>query len=387
MLVGADLLPLRFAVFVALFPLAAALSWWVSRRVGWRPAGPLLLIALTPVIPSLPVWGGLSTDDVLPVSGAVLGLLSVDWRRRPAMGWSPPIILGAILMAVGAAIAAVANATGVVAAAQLLLRGVGHIALLALIAAAVALAAPSDRRRRFVAVAVAVVATFEAVFGLVAWVVTLPGEAGIEPTRQLTSLVGRVVGRIAGTTGLSPNFLGALFVLSLPLTVALALRSDQSRVQRSVWWVAVAAQLVALALTFTRTSLVIAIVLIGVQLLSRGRFWVLAALAAILVVVAVVTPLGSRMLGDANDRAALWTAAIRMFVDHPLAGVGPGQMLAVAATDPGRYVDTPFGPATSSAHNTVLLAAAETGIVGAVGTLLLNVALALVAIATAVVAR
>ena len=77
--------------------------------------------------------------------------------------------------------------------------------------------------------------------------------------------------------------------------------------------------------------------------------------------VMVVTPLGARMIGDANDRAALWRAAVRMMVDEPLTGVGPGRTLIVAEAEPERYRVTEFGVATNNAHNTILLAARKPG--------------------------
>ena len=46
-------------------------------------------------------------------------------------------------------------------------------------------------------------------------------------------------------------------------------------------------------------------------------------------------------------------------------------------------MDTPVGPATSSAHNTILLAGAETGIFGALAAVLINLGLGLAALRTA----
>jgi len=67
-------------------------------------------------------------------------------------------------------------------------------------------------------------------------------------------------------------------------------------------------------------------------------------------------------------------------IDHPVAGVGPGRMVAVEQTDPDRYMRTTVGYAQNNAHNTVLLAGAETGVVGAIGSLLVNLAIALAAL-------
>ena len=380
MLAGPDLAPLRLVLLVAIAVAAVVVSRWISRRAGWGPAGPLALIAATPLVPSLPIGYGLSTDDVLPAIGVVLGLMVVDWRSAGRAGWPRLLLVGAALMAAAGLIASVANADGAQQAVVMALKSTGQLVFLALIGVAVVLSLPAERRHLFVAWAVAAVATAEALFGLVAWLVPLPWAVGLEASRQMTSLLGRVPGRLAGTTGLSPNFLGALFVLSLPLTAALALRATDRR-QRLALWAALGVQLVALALTFTRTSLVIGIAILVVLLLMRGHGRVLLVLGALVLVVALATPLGARMLGDANDRAALWSGATRMMIDHPLTGVGPGRMLIEAAENPDRYRHTDFGEATNNAHNTILLAGAETGVMGAIGSLLVNVSVAASAIA------
>jgi O-antigen ligase len=67
-------------------------------------------------------------------------------------------------------------------------------------------------------------------------------------------------------------------------------------------------------------------------------------------------------------------------VDHPIFGVGIGRSLDAMHARPSEYVDTPFGPSTSSAHNTILLEGAESGVMGAVVALLLNVVLLLIAL-------
>ena len=85
-------------------------------------------------------------------------------------------------------------------------------------------------------------------------------------------------------------------------------------------------------------------------------------------------------ISDGNDRLALWYAAAHIMVDHPLFGVGLDRMKDALDEDPARYKPTPFGTAGNSAHNTILLAGAETGIVGALAILAINVGLALLAL-------
>jgi hypothetical protein len=367
------------ALTVAVAVAAAIGGWSVGRRVGWAPAGPLVVLAATPLVPHLPIWLGISTDDVLPGMAVVLGLRAVPWRSWRAVRPPPLLTVGAGAAALAGVIASAANATDALDLLQMVMRSTGHIAFLGLITMTVALAGPPDRRRHTVATALAAVATFEAAFGLVAWFVPLPGGLGLEPARKLTSLYGVVPGRISGTTGLSPDFLGAIFVLTVPITVALALNAS-ARPHRALWWGAAAVQVVALALTFTRTSLVIGLVALVVMLLSRRHLGPLLAIGALVAVIAFVTPLGARLIGDANDRLALWTSSARMLEDRPLTGVGPGKTIATAAANPDRYIITRFGVATSSAHNVVLLAGAETGMVGAVGIALLVLAMALAAV-------
>ena len=78
-----------------------------------------------------------------------------------------------------------------------------------------------------------------------------------------------------------------------------------------------------------------------------------------------------------SDGRVIKTTFPDFLIDHPFTGVGPGRTIAVAATNKDRYVNTEFGYAASSAHNTILLAGAETGVLGAIGSLLVNLAIAL----------
>src|SRR5262245_26234213 len=241
----------------------------------------------------------------------------------------------------------------------------------------------------------ALVGTFEAVFGLAAFFLPLGG-IGLEPTRKFSVLYFEVPGRIAGTLGISPNFLGAIFVLTIVLTTGLAIAAATRR-EQLLFWASVLVQTLALTLTFTRASLGLAIVAVAVLLLVRGR---IRYIVPVLLVVALGflstpsvpdldtdggtpgagTPVAvERLTSDVPDRLALWYAAALMMVDHPVAGVGPGQMKAVAQTN-DRYVHTPVGYASNNAHNTVLLAGAESGIVGAIGALLVNLAIAIAAL-------
>ncbi|MDP9467934.1 MAG: O-antigen ligase family protein [Chloroflexota bacterium] len=376
---------------------AALLARLISRWAAWEPAGPIALIAAAPIIPRVPLLFSLSLDDLLPLLG--LGMLL--WRL-PVPRFTNDRILRAVLVAVAVATlariaSALVNGGDPQGAAVMLIKAVARPALLVGIAAYAAVSMPADLRRRFVGVFVASVGTFEAAFGLVAFALPLPGGAGIEAARQLTTLYGVCPGRISGTLGLSPNHLGAVFVVTLPFTVGQAV--TRAGWPRLAWTLAAGLQVAALVLTFTRSSIVLGVVLTVLLLIYYRKVLLLALVTAVsTVLVFAVLSLGcvtssgghglpadpGSLLGgrftDGNDRLALWWSAGRMMFDHPIAGVGLGSMAATLNAEPERYSRTPFGPATSSAHNTILLAGAETGIVGALAAIAINVGLVLLAV-------
>jgi O-antigen ligase len=382
------------AVALLLLAVAGFAARLISRWAAWQPAGPIALIAASPVVPRVPLLFSLSLDDLLPL----LGVAMLLWQL-PIPRLASDRILRAVLLAVAVATlarvaSALVNGGGLEGTAAMLAKAVARPALLVAIAAYSAIAMPEALRRRLVGIFIATVGTFEAAFGVVAFSLPLPGGAGIEAARKLTTLYGVCPGRINGTLGLSPNHLGAVFVVSLPFTLGLAV--TRSGWQRWAWGLAAAFQAAALVLTFTRSSILLGGVLVLAFLVYHRRFVLLGLGIAVAVAVAfaalsmgcttgsgghgIPSDPGSLItdrFGDSNDRLALWYAASKIMIDHPLVGVGLGKMDATLQNDPARYGQTPFGPATSSAHNTVLLAGAETGVAGAIATAVINIALGL----------
>ena len=172
-------------------------------------------------------------------------------------------------MAAAGLVASIANATSAPTFATMALKSAGHVVFLALVAVVVVAASPPERRRPFVARAVALVATFEAVFGLLAWFSAVAGQRGAG---------GDTADDVAARPSTGPSCGDHRSVAELPRrivrdldpdTAALAL-SSSSRRARVAWWSATAAQVLALTLTFTRTSLIIALGALVVLLLLRG---------------------------------------------------------------------------------------------------------------------
>ena len=355
-----------------------------DRRMGWRAAGPFLLVAATPLVPNQPVLLGFSLDDVLPLFGVGLMIPLVPWRRIRDVRWQPSpgttiAFIGIAIMISAALLSAFLNAGEPLELGRLAVRGAGRLAFLLVIVVSLAILGSTDRARTFAAYAIAGVGIFESVFGLVAYFIGLPMQAGLELARGSSVLAGAIPGRISGTIGSSPNFTGAILLMSIMVTAGLALRSSGSRA-RWAWWATVVVQLAALTLTYTRVSLGLAVVALVVLVLLRSRPILLAPVGVVLGLVAIFTPTLTRFASDIPDRLALWTSAFLLMLDHPIAGVGPGRMLDAVADNPERYRATVFGQAWSTAHNTVLLAGAETGFLGALGALILNLGLTVIVI-------
>ena len=390
-MIDAAALPLWLTALsaLALTVVAVATARAVSVKTGWEPAGALVILALSPLAPHVPVSMGLSLDDVPPVVGTALLLrcivqdrrdLRSAWRCLPRAVRGIAMIAGEaiVLVVIAAAVSSVANAAGPVDAFRLFARSGIRYLLLSSIVVLAAMTDPPEWRTSIVARTLAVVGTAEATFGVLAYVLPLPGRLGLELTRRSSVLFDTVPGRVAGTIGLSPDFLGALFLFTIPFTVVVALET-QGRNSRSIAWAAVIVQGLALGLTFARASLALVLLEVAVLVLWRGSKRYLVPLAASLVPVALLTPAVERLAADVPDRLALWTSGFRMMIDHPLVGVGSGNMVAVELAQPDRYLHTVFGAAQVNAHNTIILAGAELGVLGFAGLLLLNLSLALLA--------
>ena len=396
--------PMLVVLAIAVAGLGIVTGVAIRRWVGWRPAAGLGLLIASPVIPYVPIAAGFSLDDILPILGLLFLAVDTDWGRlrhvRPDGPLMGLLLVGSVLLVVAGLVSSVANATGVNDLLAMLMRGPGRYVFLAAIAILAAVVDPPEQRQRFVALGLAGLGAAEAAFGLMAFFLPLGG-IGLQPTRKFSVLYFEVPGRIAGTLGISPNFIGAIFLITIIVTVGLAIDARVGR--HRLWlWIAALVQVMALTLTFTRASLGLMLVGVAVLLLVRGR---IRFIVPVLLVVALgfattppraiepTTPGGDpgdpgtrppvaveRLTSDVPDRVALWASALFLMVDHPITGVGPGRTREVAVANPDRYVKTPYGTAATTAHNTILLAGAEAGIVGALGAFLVNAMLSLAAL-------
>jgi O-antigen ligase len=188
--------------------------------------------------------------------------------------------------------------------------------------------------------------------------------------------------------GFDPNDFGLLMVLSVPMALYLGLRPK--RWVSALWYGCAAVSMAAILLTASRTSLLALIVGLGFGLLtwraaSRWHRMATVALFALLVLSLVeIAPAPARgrlatipsevTQGSINSRKAIWKAGARVWLEHPLLGVGAGAYPEAVRPQLGR---PSVAGAQYVAHNTFLSVLVETGVVGFLfwGTLLLCLAM------------
>lgn len=190
-------------------------------------------------------------------------------------------------------------------------------------------------------------------------------------------------GRVAGPVGETNRYAQVMVVL-LPLGLFQML-SERSRRRRILIGAACVPILIAVLLTFSRgAGVAIVLVLLAMLVLGYVRVKHFAAIAtAILLIILCAAPaylhrmatlenlgnlLTSRGVGvdsSSRGRATLYIATAKVFLDHPILGVGPGQ----ARSYMSRYSREGFLriEGTKRSHNMYLEELANTGILGFAG--------------------
>jgi hypothetical protein len=198
---------------------------------------------------------------------------------------------------------------------------------------------------------------------------------------------GELIGqaRSAGPLDASNQYAGILVVL-LPLAV-LRFRTEGSRTLRGLAVIAAGLIFGGLLLTFSRGSLLAAVVVIIMMCwvgLLKFRHLAISVVAVGLLIAVLQPTVVTRMMtlgrinalfsgsddgGQSPDssvvlRYELDVAAWRVFLDHPILGVGPGQFARYYSMDYVNRVGLQELKKGYQAHNLYLQALAETGLVG-----------------------
>jgi putative inorganic carbon (hco3(-)) transporter len=179
---------------------------------------------------------------------------------------------------------------------------------------------------------------------------------------------GQLIGRATAGFG-QPNQLGGFLVLLAPLAAAAAFM-----VRRGRTGFAVAALLAAFGVyaSFSRGAL-IGLAIVPFVFLRGWRLWLAGPLLVLIVLLSAPTAVRDRFAtlsssgAEVGTRTDIWRAALTIWEQHPVLGVGVGGFpLAYAATPiPGKLFlpNTVFQP-PPHAHNLFLNILAEQGIIG-----------------------
>jgi O-antigen ligase len=199
-----------------------------------------------------------------------------------------------------------------------------------------------------------------------------------------TGLTETGIARLAGPIG-EKNRYAQVMLMLIPLGV-LQMTAERHRWLKIVALGCVVLAAIAVALTFSRgAALAAAVVLLAMVALRYVRVTHLVAAAVLIAVVFVAVPAYSVRLTSLADLSALLSeepassgtdnsllsratenlTALRVFADHPILGVGPGQFPAYYR-DYADDIGVSVRAADRQAHNLYLGIAAETGILGLV---------------------
>lgn len=150
-----------------------------------------------------------------------------------------------------------------------------------------------------------------------------------------------------------PNDLGMLFVTCLPMALYLGSRGGMMGLRRMFWFAAAAFLLYGIYLTNSRGSMLAVATMVGAHIwLRRGPVSALVVgLASLVLLRMAPSRLSNLDAGEssASGRVEAWYEGFHMFADNPVFGVGTGGFVEHH---------------TLTAHNSLILVLAETGLVG-----------------------
>lgn len=190
-------------------------------------------------------------------------------------------------------------------------------------------------------------------------------QPSVVPSAWLTAICTHP-SRVSGPFSIYMTFGGVLLVGAIFFVAYLA-----NVPWRRAWWMVPAGALTvaALAFTYSRNAwLGLVAGMVGLAATARRAGLIALCLVVLGLLVAVVSPATVldrvRSIADPQDstfrdRVAMWRAGLQMIADHPLLGVGPGQ---VRAWYPHYRRPEAVRPSTGHLHNSPIHLAAERGL-------------------------
>jgi hypothetical protein len=346
-----------------------------------------LLFAFAIFPPFIPIAGPLSADDLLPLIGASLGIAALLFTQKPVR--FDATVIGFVVLGVCCIVSSVVNASSTSELGRLLGRSFGRALFYLSVVMTTRGMLDTRKLHRWALWLFIAAATGESLFSIWAYATRYYGPYGLGVSdfggwsvlKGSVRAQGTFSGELTSTESAtsSANFLAAYLVMSIPVTVGVALQVKRPRLQMVIFLVALV-QAVTLYLTYTRAALAA----LGVTILAIGFFLEKKKLAVGILVMTVlltfaIPSMRAKILDEGNDRKALYDASMRITEDHALAGIGDGRYDAVLMSD-RRYYNTPHGFAETTSHNSILLSAANHGIAGGFAQLLLYVLLTVVTV-------
>ena len=150
-----------------------------------------------------------------------------------------------------------------------------------------------------------------------------------------------------------PNDLGLLFVATLPMAIYLSGRGGMLGLARLFWWAIAGLLLYGIFLTNSRGAMLAVGAMVGVWLWLRRGLVIAGIVSGAGLAAMMMLPTRLQELDAGEESAAgridAWYVGIHLFTSQPLFGVGAGQFTE------HNYL---------TAHNSFVLALAETGFVG-----------------------
>ncbi len=291
----------------------------VAAMVAWPLTGLVVLAALGPFTEAQTGDGRITAVPFLLAGLGASVVLHVAVRRRLPRPSVPVLLAGVLFVAtaLGVLVSALRYGTELgLFAAQGWVPGIGGA--LTVLIASWWLAVRGQHRALYVAVAAIAIGAL----------VSMINELSDQSVRA--SAIGWLLRadvdphRVGGLFP-APNAVAALFVTGIAVCLALAVNVESTRV-RLLATAGTAVQMIALAMTFSRSGLVALGVVVAIVIWRR---WPRAGpLMAVAVVGVTLAAIGfvwlERDIPIATDQSRLtaWQATIRLWLDHPLFGAG-----------------------------------------------------------------
>ncbi len=282
----------------------------------------VFVLPLYPLVPRFSLWGPLGIDDLIPSICLLLGLMALV-TRRPVLDLR--LLAPFLIFITIATLTTLLNAqTGMLGLWSFLRVGVRFGFYAVLYVLIVTLLEPAHRRRLLQVLAI--VALFEALFGVAAYLFRIHGPFGMGmisypevPLEARVRVQGTFGGEIPeGATFLNrANFYSAFLVMGW---IAFLASYGARRLTAALGTGIIG---LGLMVSYSRMSLIAAFIGSGLLGFFRRRVVVVVAMAAVFGLGLLFSVgLRERFLDLGTDRFTLWRLAAQVIAAHPWTGCG-----------------------------------------------------------------